>query len=143
MKTTTLFSKDKKYRFLLKYKWSDEPDMMFISLNPAMSEGKPDRTNLRGIHFAKREGCGGVVFCNVYAFRTSDPKKIQKGQEAMNMKVIKREARKARIVVASWGNYGENIDLKKLYCFGKTKQGQPRHILYLPNNAKLIPFPAS
>lgn len=67
---------------------------------------------------------------------------------------IRKIAPKASFVVVSWGNPGhasgrgpavekilrEVCDPAKVFCFGKNKNGSPKHPLYQRLDAKLVPF---
>lgn len=67
---------------------------------------------------------------------------------------IRRITARARLVVVSWGNPGhksgrglavetilrEVCDTKKVYCFGRNKNGSPVHPLYQRLDAPLVPY---
>ena len=138
------FSKCGKYRYTLRRTWDESlPNVLFISLNPSTAdETYDDPTNRRGVSFAKRWSYGGVVFCNLFAYRTPYPVELKKAKEPVgkdNDKWLRKEVRKAGLVVASWGNHGEFMNRSKevrkifnnLHCLGLTKLGEPKHILYL------------
>ena len=146
------FSKCKRYRYTLKRLWNEEKgNVLFISLNPALAEvNENNSTNRRGISFAKDWGYGGVVFCNLFAYRCKTPKELKKVKDPVgeeNNKFLISEANKSKLIIFSWGNHGKimnrNIEVIKLfnkstkvYCLGTTKQKEPKHILYLRKDLK-------
>lgn len=142
------------YRYRLDRRWSNGPTMGFIMLNPSTADAdKDDPTIRRCIGFAKREGCGALVVVNLFAFRATDPKNLPaKSDEAEgpeNAAHIMRAATVADRLVAAWGSnkpearfirfifdhYGDRV-----LCLGKTKDGSPRHPLYVRGDAPLIPL---
>lgn len=92
--------------------------------------------------------------CNVFTLVSTDPKKlnledpIARGA-GLAMRVIRERCTKA---VAGWGNLVTQVregeerverikqDLCPLHCLGMTKQGHPRHPLYLAKDAELQEF---
>jgi hypothetical protein len=70
-----VFSPDQKYRYVLWREWSGHPRrLVVIGLNPSTADAtKNDPTVTRCINFAKREGCGGMIMLNLFAFRATDP----------------------------------------------------------------------
>lgn len=118
---------------------------MFIGLNPSTAdETKDDPTVRRCIGFAKRWGYGGIYMLNLFAFRSTDPKKLLEvpnpyGPE--NSQFLRMYAESAGVIVAAWGafplarergRFVEGIVTHPLYCLGTTKSGAPRHPLYVP-----------
>jgi hypothetical protein len=148
------FSTGRTYRYSLWRVWDrDKPLVMFIGLNPSTAdESKDDPTIRRCIGFAKRWAHGGIVMCNLFAFRATDPKAMKKAADPVgraNDQYLKHWASRASLRVACWGNHGAHLGRAAavckllqgrsrtgLDCFGRTKQGQPKHPLYLPGNAR-------
>jgi hypothetical protein len=100
---------------------------------------------------------GAYYQLNVMSIRgtySSDLAKTSVVNLPENDEWIRRIAAKARIVVVSWGNPGqesgrgaevENIlretcEPSKVVCFGKNKNGSPVHPLYQRIDKKLIPY---
>lgn len=146
------FSSDRLYRYTLWRNWGTEPYLMIIGLNPSTAdEIKDDPTLRRCVGFARREGFGALCMTNLFAYRTSDPRELNCIVDIVgrdNDYWLCQMARNAGCIVAAWGTKGvlkgrdrEVIALighgKNLYCFGKTKQGHPKHPLYLSNSVPL------
>lgn len=142
------FSPCRTWRYTLIRQWDDRlPRVLFILLNPSTAdEYQDDPTNRRGIAFAVRWGYGSVVFCNLYAIRSSDPSVILQVDDPVgpdNDSFIRREARNADKIVCAWGSHksviGRDAEIYDLlaslgsayYHLGLTKDGHPKHPLYL------------
>lgn len=149
------------YRYNLWQLWDAWPDklprMVFVMQNPSTASADVDDPTIRRcIGFAKREGCGGIEVRNVFALRATDERELPKAEDPVgpyNHEWIRGAALaalpKGRIVVA-WGNRtgGKNLSRRyeaaieilaneELWCLGKTRDGNPRHPLMLPSDAKL------
>ena len=63
-----------RYRYALWRRWSDGSLVGFILLNPATAdEIDDDATITRCKGFAERWGYSGIVVCNLFAWRSTDP----------------------------------------------------------------------
>ena len=154
IRRSAIFSPCRTWRYTLERLWDDaKPLVTFVLLNPSTAdESHDDPTNRRGIDFAKRWGYGGVVFVNLFAYRTPHPKVMLRQPDPVgpdNDRHIVEQARKAGVVVAAWGannTLGRDravlrlLDGTPLQCLGTTKNGHPRHPLYLRSNAPLEPY---
>lgn len=147
------FTSNRLYRYVLWRKWSRENHRcMFIMLNPSTAdETKDDPTIIRCINYAKLWGYGGIYVTNLFAFRSTDPKKLYNAKDPIgvdNDYWIKHYSEKSEIVIAAWGNHGAILDrssfVKKtfspssLFALKQTKCGEPCHPLYLKKN--LTPY---
>ena len=145
---TATFSPDRKYRYTLWRWWSRKPFAMFIGLNPSTAdETNDDPTIRRCISFASDWGYGGLCMTNLFAIRATDPKKMIEHPEPIgpdNDAWLLRLSQQAGIVIAAWGTRGVHQHrneivcsmIKNLNCLGLTKEGHPRHPLYLPKNVE-------
>lgn len=144
------------YRYRLTRHWdSDRPPMTFVMLNPSTADAHfDDPTIRRCIGFAKREGAGGIAVVNLYAYRATDPRdlpndgsKIGPKNEVYLYDAI-QEAN-GRPIVCAWGTKGDGsffVQWAKGYganlmALGVTKEGFPKHPLYLASDAPLMPYP--
>ena len=67
-----------KYRYWLSRKWERGPYCVFIGLNPSTATFEEDDPTIRRcVGFAKRWGFGALVMLNIFAFRSTDPKKLR------------------------------------------------------------------
>lgn len=152
-----LISECGSYRYLLWRKWGGSLDgfLSFIMLNPSTADAlKDDPTIRRCIAFAKREGLGGIHVVNLFAYRSTDPAALKRVSDPIgphNDNFIKAQIYPGRVIVAAWGaiSFQERIqqvlDMLRehghLYCLGTTKNGAPRHPLYLSASTPLVSFP--
>lgn len=151
-----VFSPDQKYRYVLWREWSEEKRrLVVIGLNPSTADAtKNDPTVTRCINFAKREGCGGLIMLNLFAFRATDPNVMFAASDPIgpeNDKYIQAHVfTNHRVVLAAWGASGgyrqrdqnvcELLHGANLWCLGHTKEGDPRHPLYIKADRELEPF---
>lgn len=148
-----IFSDDRKHRFKLWRIWQPEPRMIvFIGLNPSTAdETTNDPTVRRCINYARRWGYGGMFMANIFAYRATDPADMKAAADPIgehNDSFLNSMVAECETAVACWGTHGAHRErhaevtgfLSGLKCFGKTKEGFPRHPLYLPNTAQLEDF---
>ncbi len=148
-----VFAENRNHRLYLWRRWNNNlPWILFIGLNPSTADERlNDPTVRRCIGFADKWGYGGIFMCNVFTLVSSDPKKLNTETPLvmgahLAMRILRKRCIKA---VAAWGNLiikvrgGEDRverierDLSPLHCLGITKQGHPRHPLYLPGDSEL------
>jgi hypothetical protein len=145
--TGAVFSPCKKYRYTLWRLWADSPPAMFLLLNPSTAdEVKNDPTVERCERRARAMGFGGLVVCNLFAIRATDPRVMKRDLAPVgpeNDRSILEHARQAGMVIAGWGTHGAHLRrgelvrhlLKSngiaLHCLELTKEGHPKHPLYV------------
>jgi hypothetical protein len=154
MKNAALFSPCGAYRYRLSRAWADGPTAAFVMLNPSTADAtKDDPTIRRCIGFAKREGCGGLVVVNIFAFRATSPADMRAADDPIgpdnDEHIMDALVDADGPVVAAWGSLGSyrgrDHDVRlltdvPLWCLGLTKAGAPRHPLYVKGDAPLLPF---
>ncbi|MFZ1744765.1 MAG: DUF1643 domain-containing protein [Nitrospirales bacterium] len=157
-----------KYRYWLERKWSAAPPLVFIMLNPSTADASVDDPTIRRCcHFAKREGAGGLIVVNLFAYRATDPKELD-GADIMAGNAVGKYAGSentqnigmamlaaminGRPVVCAWGSskhapkMADRIKARAkdfeigLVCFKINKDGQPKHPLYVSGEAPLITY---
>jgi hypothetical protein len=149
---------DPKYRYVLCRDWNQGPKplphMVVIGLNPSSADEQyDDRTVRRCINFARREGFGSLTMINAFALRATNPYELYSNENPVgpdNDHWIATECGSASKIVVAWGKHGRYknrqerilylLGAEKLYCFGKNKDGTPKHPLYLSNSTKLVEF---
>lgn len=152
------FSADRTYRYTLRIVWDVwAPLMTFVMLNPSTAdEVKDDPTIRRCRGFAEREGCGGVLILNLFALRSTDPERLSDVDDPTGpqntvtvAQLTEDAAQRGWPVVAAWGAwpkvamsqvYAPLCRRRHLLCLGTTKDGAPRHPLYLPAAQPLVPW---
>lgn len=141
------------YRYELRRRWSQGDQLVaFIGLNPSTADANNDDPTLRRcIDFARRWGCDGLVMVNLFAYRATEPKVMKVADDPIgpeNNAVLCRVANECSLVVACWGHHGSHMGrdrdvmvlLDSLLCMGLTKDGHPRHPLYMPKDSQLCEF---
>lgn len=143
-----IISKDDIYRYRLDRYWGTAPRLPFVMLNPSTADAELDDPTIRRcMGFARRENAGGIIVCNLYAFRATDPDTLWKATDPYgpeNDAHLLELARWSRSVgmpiICAWGAHGgrnnRSIVLMqqggaRFRCLGKTKKGYPRHPLYV------------
>jgi hypothetical protein len=138
------FSDDRKYRYALYREWDqNKPLVMFIGLNPSTAnETESDPTIRRVIRFAKDWGYGGLYMMNLFALVSPDPTVLIGAVDAVadNDYYLQMKAVECEMICFVWGAFPEAKQraayiasrFKGAYCMGKTKDGHPKHPLYLP-----------
>lgn len=135
------------YRYSLTRVWDSAlPSITFVLLNPSTADAEQlDPTLRRCVSFAKREGYGGMVIVNLYAFRTKSPKLMKAAADPVGPENDRVLAGVTGTVVAGWGTNADAARvaqvvalLPPLRALGVTKMGHPQHPLYVPGDALLI-----
>ena len=147
------------YRYRLERRWSARPLLSYIMLNPSTADGNADDPTIRRcMGFARREGAGGIVVGNLYAFRATNPRVLLLASDPVgpeNLQAIRRIAADAMQtgmpIVAAWGAgmNGAAVWVMNVIrdsgatvkCLGVTADGSPRHPLYVKSAQPLEPWP--
>ncbi|MCY4121765.1 MAG: DUF1643 domain-containing protein [Acidobacteria bacterium] len=136
----------------------EDKHVVLCGLNPSTADAeRDDPTSRRVIGFARRERATRLTMVNLYAARTTDPRRLKDFKDpvgAANDQAISEAARRADLIIAAWGKppgkAGEARARKVLelltaagdvYRLGPaTKEGHPRHPLYLPASTAATPL---
>lgn len=125
--------------------------VLFIGLNPSTATAYVDDPTIRReVNYARAWGYGTLVKCNLFAYRATDPKVMMAALAPVgswNDAFLRQSAASAARIVICWGVGGafrnRGVEVRKmlanfeLHHFGKTKNGEPKHPLYL--KADLMP----
>lgn len=127
---------------------------VFIGLNPSTAdETQDDPTIRRCIGFAQRWGYARLKMMNLYAYRSTDPKGLWTADDPVgpvNNHALYAAFGSANMIVAAWGvnarpdrlaQFTEAFHGWDMHCLGVTKNGSPRHPLYVKGDTPLVPFP--
>ena len=148
--SSAVFSDCRTWRYSLSRKWAPGPRVLFILLNPSRAnEHKNDPTIIRCMRFANGWGFGSLIVCNLFAFRTPSPELMKNADDPIgpdNDDWIIGRAIGADQIILAWGAHGnylsrdsavlEILKGRELFCLGKTKDGFPKHPLYLPRHTR-------
>jgi hypothetical protein len=142
------------YRYSLTRTWDEAlPVLAIIGLNPSTADAKiNDPTIRREMDFARRWGFGGIAKGNLFAYRATNPKVMLAAAEPIGREndATLLGMTEGRRVLCAWGTDGPHrgrdrqvIKLlagRELVCLGLTKDGHPRHPLYLRADVAVVPF---
>lgn len=118
---------------------------LFVMLNPSTANHEDDDPTIRRCKgFAERWNFGCLTVVNLFALRSTDPKKLYKYPDPVgpdNDKLIIESAKAAGHIVCAWGTHGalhgrgrkvlRMLEEFKPVHLGLTKAGHPKHPLYL------------
>lgn len=143
-----VYSDEELYRYRLSRRWGAGSEILFVMLNPSTAtETRNDPTVERCERRARRWGYAGFSVANLFAFRATRPEDLKQADQpvgADNDRLLLELARGAAMTLCAWGVHGEHrgrgaevaallrAEGLALHHLGLTRQGAPRHPLYLP-----------
>ena len=146
-----------RYRYAL-HRWWGRGDfrLAFIMLNPSTADAELDDPTIRRcMGFARTLGYDGIRVFNLYAYRATKPADLWKADEPTGgernddlLRELLRQA-KYQTVIAAWGANAKADRVAQVMSWkgseyvqalGLTKDGAPRHPLYLRSDAQMLPF---
>lgn len=145
MKKSAYISSDGKYRYVLRREWGFDVKnhVAFVMLNPSTADARIDDPTIRRcIGFAQSWGYDGLSVVNLFAYRATNPKNLMRAADPIgpdNDEWIRDITLRSKITVAAWGTKGNFLGrdqscgkfLPFLYCLELTKDGFPKHPLYV------------
>lgn len=151
---SAVISSDGVYRYSLGRSWAPKwGRVLWIMLNPSTAdENVDDATIRRCFGFTRDWGYGELEVVNLFAYRATDPKKLFEAADPVgpgNDDYIDFAVSRAGLIIAAWGTHGsyrgraEEVRRRysPLLCLETTKDGHPRHPLYIPLTAVPIVLP--
>ena len=127
---------------------------LFVMLNPSTADATVDDPTIRRCKaFAYRWGCNGISVVNLYALRSPSPSVPWTHEDPVgpdNDLWLRTAAREHETVVFAWGANAKPARVREVYeifqgtphrqirCLGTTKDGSPRHPLYVKGDQPLI-----
>jgi len=131
---------------------------LFIMLNPSTADASLDDPTIRRCRgFAETWGCNGIQVVNLYAMRSTDPDALWNHPDPVgpeNDQWLVSAANDAEEIVCAWGADAKQSRVlevmrmltfggARLKCLGTTKNGSPRHPLYVRGDQPLIDWSAT
>lgn len=154
---SAFLSPDGKYRYHLSRSipGGDRRIATFIMLNASTADHEVDDPTIRQcMGFCRRWDCGELHVVNLFALRATDPREIRRASDPVGpdnqewiMRVVTKSADPNPSVrgpiVCAWGVHGSYMGqdqtvldwlsvIHKPMALGITKDGHPRHPLYVP-----------
>lgn len=152
--SSALYSDCETYRYALTREWGDGRRLLYVMLNPSKAtEMQNDPTIERCERRARALGFGGFRAVNIFALRETDPHKMRRHPAPNgpnNDRVLIDSADWADMILCAWGTHGAHQNRgpavatllrttdHPLHTLGLTKDGHPKHPLYIPYAAQPI-----
>lgn len=155
MQRNALISGDGIFRYTLTRYWTNDRHLkvVFCMLNPSVADSKiDDPTVRRCVEFAKSWGAGAIEIVNLFAHRSTDRRYLDILSVGPDNDYFILQAAKsnppfsfAPSIVCAWGLLDKRFMVERAdavlkmirdsgcmtWCLGRTKDGFPRHPLYL------------
>jgi len=149
------------YRYALTREWArGTPPLTFLMLNPSTADATTDDSTIgRCIGFARGRGYGALRVLNLFAFRATNPEDMMAASDPVGpendehiREAFATAAEAGAPVIAAWGvngtHAGRDATVRALateccvtlMCLGTTKEGHPRHPLYVPAAQEFVTF---
>lgn len=143
-----IYSPCERYRYALTAEWyARSPRLLYVMLNPSKAtELANDPTIERCERRARTLGYGAFRVVNLFGLRETSPAKLRKARQPEgpnNTDYILKAADWCTDILAAWGVHGVHRAQHSkveallrdaghdLQCLGLTKEGHPRHPLYV------------
>ena len=153
-----VYSDDMAHRYLLTRVWGPGRRALFVMLNPSTAtEVQNDPSVERCERRARALGFGAFRVCNIFAFRETDPAKMRAAVDPVggpaNDVAIAESCLWADTIVCAWGAHGAFLGRgpeverlmretgRPLHHLGLTRDGHPRHPLYIGYGTRPVPWP--
>lgn len=149
---SAIFSDCGTYRYQLTRGPREAAAAVFVMLNPSTADANQnDPTIRRCLGFARAWGFGQLIVANLYALRSTDPRALKSHLDPVgpeNDLHLRQLAATASSIVVAWGANAEQGRAFKvatmmraagarLSCLGTTRDGAPRHPLYVSASTPL------
>jgi hypothetical protein len=150
--SSAFISNDGLYRYSLTRELDGKGTCTFVMLNPSTADAEQDDPTIRRcIRFAKEWGFGRLKVVNLYAYRATKPADLWLADDPVgpeNDHTLSLVFGGSDLIVAAWGCHAKSDRVAEILswpirprvCLGITKQGAPRHPLYLRADAKPRPL---
>lgn len=160
MNNACAFSPCRRYRYTLEHVIDPALPVrriMWIGLNPSTAdENRLDPTLRRIRRFSADWGFTAFVMTNLFAFRATDPAVMKRAADPvgpLNDVLLQSTAQSCEAIVAAWGTHGGHRSRAdavlrifhssghRVDCIALTKDGSPKHPLYVAASATRYPYP--
>src|ERR1700677_1476546 len=82
VRKNAMISPCEKYRYRLERFWGPGHALPFVMLNPSTADANIDDPTIRRcMGFSRREGAGGIIVVNLFAYRATEPSDLPAGAE--------------------------------------------------------------
>lgn len=130
-------------------------EIVFVMLNPSTADAEKDDPTIRRLKgFCEKWKVKGFRVMNLYAFRATNPDDMLNAEDPVgpeNDTWLKALTCPGKVVICAWGTKAKPERCRKvvsllkangcrLFCLGVTKDGFPKHPLYIPGNQKPLVY---
>ena len=145
--SSAVYSECGSYRYSLTRKWGQGDRLLYVMLNPSVAdERQNDPTVERCERRARAMGFDAFRVANIFAWRATQPELLKQAADPVgpeNDAVLLDAGSWADRVICAWGVHGNHLGRGKqveqmlrahcasLWNLGLTKDGAPRHPLYV------------
>lgn len=148
-----------RYRYLLRRAWDhDRPRALFVMLNPSTADAELDDPTIRSCaRLCRAWGFGSFEVVNLYGWRATQPEELGGKTDPIgprNDTIMEAAINRCDVVICAWGAHhhpfgGERVNTvygliqqhrPLAYCLGLTKDGHPKHPLYIKTGTPLVAF---
>lgn len=151
-------SGDEVYRYELTRSWDfGGRGVVWVMLNPSTADADVDDPTIRRcMRFSQREGFNRLKVVNLYALRAANPTALRShpdpvGPENLHyLKLALTAQWEWPLMIVAWGARGADLARglsslaavlrRPLFCLGTTRDGQPRHPLYVSGDTRIVPW---
>lgn len=131
---------------------------VFVMLNPSTADAAQDDPTIRRcVGYASVWGRTGIIVANLYALRRTDPAELWKHSDPvgpLNDEYLAELVQQYGDIICAWGvnaradrvaAFRDLVEANggRTFCLGVTKDGHPRHPLYLKRDARPVQWPLS
>jgi len=160
--SSALYSECERYRYALTREWDAAgPRLLYVMLNPSKAtEAQNDPTIERCERRARALGFGAFRATNLFAWRETDPARLRRAKAPVGrandeilLSSLTQWLRSGDdMALCSWGVHGTwrdrarqvarlmTVSGRPLSCLGTTKDGHPRHPLYVAYATAPVPW---
>lgn len=151
-----VYSPCEAYRYALTRTWATGPRLLYVMLNPSTAtEARNDPTIERCERRARMLGFGAFRVANLFAFRATRPATLLAAPDpvgAGNDAALVEAAGWADRILCAWGAQGAHLGRaeaaerllraagRPLLHLGLTRDGHPRHPLYVGYGQRPLPW---
>jgi hypothetical protein len=146
--STAWYSECGSWRYRLMRRWGAGAMLVAVLLNPSTAtEAQDDATVARLVRRARAAGFSGVDLRNLFALRAREPAALRRAADPVGPGNGVVLALPGDPVLCGWGAAGGargqavaaalRAGGRRLLCLGLTRQGAPRHPLYVPASQRM------
>lgn len=153
-------SQCQRYRYSLERRWDNAPRyVLWVMLNPSIADAVLDDATIRRcMGYARAWGYGGILVGNLYAWRATDPRELDRAANAgldvigpENGRHLSTLIARASLVMCAWGRSGP-LNQAKFEVMQRLRppvvphylklnaNAEPAHPLRLPKSLKPTPW---